>query len=88
MNYERVLKKRRGKRNERNLEGMAKFGINTNKALGISIYDLAFDKIFFPNNKIRAKKKISKLINCGQRKGPNIGVGSRRKNSIKKRIAA
>ena len=40
MNYEEVIKKLKSPKNPKNVEGMARFGINPKNTLGISIYTL------------------------------------------------
>src|SRR4030065_1717235 len=40
MKYEQVLKKLKSLSNPKNVDGMARFGINPQNTLGISIYDL------------------------------------------------
>lgn len=40
MNYEQIMKKLKSMENKKNKEGMARFGIKTDKALGISLYEL------------------------------------------------
>src|SRR3989344_8694998 len=40
MNYEEVIKKLKSLKNPKNVEGMARFGINPKNTLGISIYTL------------------------------------------------
>jgi len=40
MKYEEIIKKLKSMENKKNVEGMARFGINPNNNLGISIYEL------------------------------------------------
>src|SRR3989344_3619971 len=40
MNYDQVISKLKSLKNPKNVEGMARFGINSKNTLGISIYDL------------------------------------------------
>src|SRR3989337_3331403 len=40
MNYDQVISKLKSLKNQKNVEGMARFGINPKNTLGISIYDL------------------------------------------------
>ena len=40
MNYSKIIKKLKSLKNQKNIDGMARFGINPKNTLGISIYDL------------------------------------------------
>ncbi|VVC02116.1 DNA alkylation repair enzyme [uncultured archaeon] len=40
MKYEEIISKLKSMRNQRNVEGMARFGINPDNTLGISVYEL------------------------------------------------
>lgn len=62
MEYEQILKKLKSMENKKNKEGMARFGINTKRAYGISIYDLKpMAKKMGRNHKLAQKLWASKI---------------------------
>lgn len=62
MNYEQVMKKLKSMENRKNKEGMARFGIKTDKALGISLYELRpLAKKIGKNHKLAQKLWASKI---------------------------
>ena len=62
MNYEQILKKLKSMENKKNKEGMARFGINTKRAYGVSIYDLKpMAKKMGRNHKLAQKLWASKI---------------------------
>ena len=56
MDTESILKKLKSKASQKNREGMARFGINTEKALGVSVYEVRALAKELPKNHKLAKE--------------------------------
>lgn len=62
MNYQQIIKKLKSMADPQNVEGMARFGINTKNTLGISVYDIRKIAAKMPKDHRLAKKLWSSGI--------------------------